>query len=99
MNQKTFLNLKWKGDKKRRATTGGVVLIVFSIFITSLSSFDLSANKELGIAVFSTLLLFGLSIFALFEINLKSWILWFWISLMLLFFVWIIVGYVNGLFL
>ena len=99
INQGSFLGLKWRDDKKLRVNVGVLYLLSYTIFITSFPHvLNLPANKELGVALFATLLWFGLAIFTLLKINLKSWILWFWISLVFLFGIWMIVGIASSFF-
>ena len=98
MDHDLFLNLKWRGDKKQRSVIGSVLLVIFAVFLNSSSAFGLVANIELAMAVFASLLVLGCGIFALFEIKRTSWILWLWLSLILIFFVWIIYGFANGYF-
>ena len=98
MNQESFLGLTWRGNKKQRLVRGNILLVTFAVFISSSSAFGLAANTELGIAVFASLFVLGCGIFALFDIKRTSWVLWSWISLVLIFFVWVIYGFTNGYF-
>ena len=98
MDQASFLGLTWRGDKKQRLARGSLLLVTFAVFLSSSSAFGLSANTELGIAVFASLCVLGCGIFALFDIKRTSWVLWIWISLILIFFVWVIYGFTNGYF-